>query len=290
MILKKFLTFIFVAFIGGTAMSSMVDIGDQGGLNQTVDGKKQGKWVYLGKDRPAEGIPAEGKVEEGTYVDDRKEGEWVKYHSDGKTPKLKGNYENNRPSGPYVKYWPDGTVREQGNFVRNKYEGSLKRWHSNGVLEYEANHNSEGKEQGTVKFYYANGQEEFVYEAQNGLPSGKATRYFENGDIKEIIYYSADGKIEKSEQKEMVSAPVSSVDPDKSTEAAPKISVPRTKGTPFKANGYNKVYNDNDEISQDGEFRNGRLWEGKVYVYDSDGILLKVKVFKKGVYHSDGQL
>ncbi len=29
---------------------------------------------------------------------------------------------------------------------------------------------------------------------------------------------------------------------------------------------------------------------GKVYVYDRDGILLKVKVYKNGVYHSDGQL
>jgi ribosomal protein S1 len=40
----------------------------------------------------------------------------------------------------------------------------------------------------------------------------------------------------------------------------------------------------------DGIFKNGNLWEGKVYEYDKDGILLKVKVFKEGVYHSDGQL
>lgn len=287
---KKFLAYIFIIFFSGSVSAFPSMIGDQGGLNQKVDGKKQGKWIYLGKDRPSLGYPAEGKIEEGSYVDDRKEGEWVKYHSDGATPKLKGTYENNRPSGPYIKFWPDGKVKEQGTFERNKYNGSLKRYHKNGVVEYEADYSDDGKEQGTVKFFYSNGQEEFVYDAQNGVPTGKATRYYENGDIKEVIYYSADGKVEKSEQREMVSEPVNHVDPEQSKETAPKISGPRTKGAPFKANGYNKVYNENDEISQDGEFRNSRLWDGKVYVYDSDGILLKVKVFKNGVYHSDGQL
>ncbi|MEY3844547.1 MAG: hypothetical protein RL293_969, partial [Bacteroidota bacterium] len=55
-------------------------------------------------------------------------------------------------------------------------------------------------------------------------------------------------------------------------------------------NGYNKVYNDNDEIWMEGEFKNGQLWDGKVYDYDTDGILQKVRIFKAGRYHSDGQL
>ena len=290
MTVKKFLTCFLIVLISGAANSAMSKIGDQGGINQKVDGKKQGKWIYLGKDRPSAGYPEEGKIEEGTYVDDRKEGEWIKYHTDGATPKLKGTYENNRPNGPYVKYWPDGKVKEEGTFTRNKYRGSLKRYHKNGVLEYEANYSDDGKEQGPVKYYYANGKEEYVYNAQDGIPTGKATRYYENGDPRMVIFYSSDGKVEQSEEKEMVSAPVNHVDPEPSREEAPKIVYPRTKGAPFKANGYNKVYNENDEISQDGEFRNSRLWDGKVYVYDSDGILLKVKVFKKGVYHSDGQL
>jgi hypothetical protein len=43
-------------------------------------------------------------------------------------------------------------------------------------------------------------------------------------------------------------------------------------------------------LFQDGEFKDGRLYNGKMYVYDEDGILLKVKIYKEGVYHSDGQL
>jgi antitoxin component YwqK of YwqJK toxin-antitoxin module len=289
MTVRKFLVFAFIVFVSGSISAAVPIIGDQGGINQKVDGKKQGKWIYLGKDRPSSGYPAEGKIEEGSYIDDRKEGEWVKYHSDGETPKLKGTYENNRPNGPHVKYWPDGTIKEQGTFLRNKHNGSLKRYHKNGVLEYEADYSKDGKEQGAVKYFYASGQEEFVYGAQSGIPTGKAVRYYENGDEKEVIFYSADGKVEQSEEKEMVNAPVNHVEPEQNRETAPKI-LPRTMGEPFKANGYNKVYNENAEISQDGEFRNSLLWDGKVYVYDSDGILLKVKVFKQGVYHSDGQL
>lgn len=283
---------LFFVFIG-TLTASMTYAGDdQGGdINKTDEsGRKQGKWVYLGKDRPTAGYPSEGKIEEGPYIDDRKEGTWIKYHNDGVTPKLKGEYTNNRPSGAYTKFYADGTTRETGTFERNKYSGTLKRYHENGQLEYESSYDESGKEQGKVKYYYPNGQVEFEYNAQAGVPTGTATRYYENGDIKEKITYNSDGSVGKSETVEMVNPSVQVVDPGQSKEQAPKIGTPRTKGTTFKPNAYNKVYNDNDEIWQDGDFRNGRLWNGKVYEYDSDGILLKVKIFKNGVYHSDGQL
>jgi antitoxin component YwqK of YwqJK toxin-antitoxin module len=265
---------------------------DQDGKTNQSDGKgKQGKWIYYGKDRPESGIPAEGKVEEGNYRDDRKEGVWIKYHNDGITPKLKGEYENNRPKGNYTKYHPNGKIREIGNFEKNQYHDSLKRFHENGKLEYEAKFNEGGKEQGKVKYYYVNGQVEFVYETNNGIPFGKATRYYENGDVKEIIEYGADGSVVSSTPKEMQNPAVKVVDPSVSNERAPAVgSTPRTNGVKWQPNGYNKVFNDDNEISQDGIFRDGKLWDGKVYVYDRDGILLKVKVYKGGVYHSDGQL
>ncbi len=254
-------------------------------------GRKQGRWIYFGKDRPSAGYPDEGKIEEGPYRDDRKEGLWTKYHRDGITPKLKGEYHNNVPSGKYTKIYPNGNVREVGTFKTGKYSDSLRRYHEDGSLEYESFYNENGFEQGTVKYFYPNGQLEFEYVSQDGIPTGKAVRYYENGDEKEILYYDESGKVEKSELKEMINPSIDVEDPGLSKERAPKISSePQTKGLKFEANGYNKIYNENDEIWQDGEFVDGRLWDGKVYEYDSDGILLKVRVFKKGVYHSDGQL
>ena len=254
------------------------------------NGLKQGYWIYLGRDRPETGIPPDGKIEEGPYEDDRREGTWIKYHNDGVTPRIKGTYVNNRPQGYYQKIHPNGKIKEEGIFIRNSYRDTLKRYHENGVIEFAVKYNENGREQGTVRYYYPNGQLEFEYTAENGRPTGKATRYYENGDTKELIEYDADGKIISSIQKEMMKPNVSVKDPGASVEKAPHISKPRTKGAKFVPNGYNKCYNENDEIWQDGEFRNGQLWDGKVYTYDFDGILLKVKIYKQGVYHSDGQL
>ena len=289
MIYKLFLSFLFLGFLSINSEALAFDQDEK--LNKTdSEGKKQGKWIYFGRDRPEEGYPANGKIEEGPYKDDRREGMWIKYHNDGVTPRLKGDYVNNRPQGSYVKFHPNGKIKEKGSFERNQYRDSLIRFNENGKVEYQADYNVEGKEDGKVKYFYANGQVEFEYTAKNGDPVGKAIRYYENGDVKEVIQYAADGSVSKSEQREMVNPSVKVVDPSASKETAPKIATPKTKGVPFLSNGYNKVYNSNDEIWLDGVFKNGNLWEGKVYEYDSDGILLKVKVFKAGVYHSDGQL
>jgi antitoxin component YwqK of YwqJK toxin-antitoxin module len=131
---------------------------------------------------------------------------------------------------------------------------------------------------------------EFEYFAHEGNPTGKAVRYYENGDVKEKIYYNSEGSVEKSELKEMINPAVKLLDPGISKETAPKATNPITNGVKFEPNGYNKIFNNNDEIWQDGYFKNGLLWDGKVYDYDRDGILLKVKVYKNGLYHSDGQL
>jgi len=265
---------------------------DQGEpINQIdTEGRKQGKWIYFGKDKPEEGYPDEGKIEEGKYKDNRKEGTWIKYHTDGVTPKLKGEYHNNRPNGDFEKIYSNGVVKERGTFSRGKFSGGLERFYETGVTSFKGSYNDDGQEEGAIKYYYANGQVEFEYNAVNGVPTGTATRYYENGDVKEVITYGADGKPIKKEFKEPVNPITPVVDPGQSRERAPRINQPRTNGTPFKPNGYNKVYNANDEIVQDGDFKNGVLWNGKIYEYDSDGILLKVRIFKDGFYNSDGQL
>jgi len=280
-----------LALISNFALSSDFGILQSDQTNQKDrKGQKQGLWIYYGKDRPEAGIPANGKIEEGPYEDDRREGVWIKYHNDGMTPRIKGTYVNNRPQGTYMKIHPNGKVKEIGTFERNSYRDSLKRYHENGILEYAANYNENGQENGVVKYFYPNGQIEFEYKSVNGKPLGKATRYCENGDVKELIEYGTDGTVISSIEKEMVKANISIKDPGASKEKPPHVVRPRTKGSKFHINGYNKCYNNNDEIWQDGEFRNGELWDGKVYVYDEDGILLKLKVFKQGFYHSEGQL
>lgn len=250
-------------------------------------GRKQGYWIYYGKQRPESGIEPDGKVEEGAFSNDEKNGEWIKYHPDGKTPKLIGTYKNNHPTGDYRKFYTTGKLKEKGTFIRNQFADSLKRYHENGVLEYEAWYNANGKEDGTVNYYFANGQLEFTYTAHNGVQKGVAYRYYKSGEIKEVVHYAADGSVAKTENFDEKQAIVTG----KSARKAPDPgSKPNTKGVKWQPNGYNKVYNSDNEIWLDGIFRDGKLWEGKSYQYDSDGILIKVELFKYGVFHADGQL
>jgi len=71
----------------------------------------------------------------------------------------------------------------------------------------------------------------------------------------------------------------------------PVIRTPRVaRGLIFQPNGFNKLYTPRDEIWIDGYFKQGQLQDGKVFIYDNDGVLLKVRVYKNGIYDSDGVL
>jgi hypothetical protein len=96
-------------------------------------------------------------------------------------------------------------------------------------------------------------------------------------------YYSEPGSVSRIESI-----------PDSLKLYPPQISDKPNMGTyqpkPFLPNGYNKIYNDDDEIWLDGVFKNGQLSDGKVYFYDSDSILLSLSHYRDGKYLREGQL
>ena len=55
----------------------------------------------------------------------------------------------------------------------------------------------------------------------------------------------------------------------------------------FNGEGYWKLYNVNKQISKDGTFSKNRLIDGKVSYYSSDGILIRIAVYKDGKYVGD---
>ena len=249
---------------------------------------KQGPWLILGKDVPEKGYPAEGKVEEGPYKDNRKNGKWTKYFKDGMTPRLIGDYSNGRPKGEFIKFHENGAKKSEGTFVSGKHQGSLETYFADGTVSQSKNFNNEGKQHGKQTIYYPNGQVEVEYETANGIKTGKQTRYYENGDVKQITAYSADGKVASIEEVKPTTPVVEA--PVESGAGGPSAAGADTKGIAFEKNGYNKVYNSDEELWMDGKFKSGKLWDGKLYKYDSDGILLKIEIWKSGKYHSDGIL
>ncbi|MDH4474065.1 MAG: hypothetical protein QE487_15765 [Fluviicola sp.] len=240
---------------------------------KTSNVDKLGKWVYYGKERP-DSIPFLNDTR-ATDTMPRIQGIWGNHHS---------RYDRyDRISGKFTFFYPSKTIKETGTFEKNQYRDSLIRYYENGQREYEAFYNKGGKEEGPVNYYYSNGQLEFTYNSNNGTPTGNATRYYKNGDINELIEYGENGSVAKSEEfKQANLNPLKII----STEKAPLPVHPiNTKGMKWNPDGYNKVYNEDDEVWQDGVFKDGQLWDGKVYVYDRDGILLRVKVYKGGSEH-----
>ena len=56
----------------------------------------------------------------------------------------------------------------------------------------------------------------------------------------------------------------------------------------FTGEGHNTLYRRDGQISKIGDFKGGRLWRGKVYHYDGDGILGGISIYKKGKYQGEG--
>lgn len=284
-----FLTLSFTAsslFAGDT-----INEQDDPTINNVDDkGLRQGKWIFFGEDQPSRGFPLDGKISEGPFVDSRKQGLWTMYFKDGKTPRTVGNFANNRPNGNFIKYYKNGKIKEEGVFTNMHYVDSLKRYNENGVLIYASQYNESGQEQGDVIYYYDNGQVQFEYIAVNGKPKGEAIRYWPNGDIKEKINYDANGKvISTSGEIERVSPKITTPKTNQEQQAK-KAPLVQNKPRRFKKNGYNKIFNENKALWMEGAFKEGSLFDGRVYIYDKDGLLLKVEVYKEGRYFSDGQL
>ena len=215
---------------------------------------KDGYWITYGYMKPYKGYPDSGMIEQGMYKDDRKEGCWVFYYSDGITPKLEGHFKNGRPNGTYTKYWPNGSIKEEGEFTLGKQTIVLGSYSEKGD---------------SLNFQQDDGLE---YGMINGL-------YPEKGDVSVSdcsgIFYICDSTVEYSFSKLL--------------RYDPEIHHVKSQ-TGFDENGQNVVYNIEDEAILDGNFSYGAFWEGKHYVYDEDGILLKIEIWKEGKYCCDGQL
>ena len=341
-----------VLFVISSLLLSISAFAQNDTINQVDEnGRKQGHWIYYGKDRPDYGYPLDGKVEEGYYKDDRKEGIWTKYHNDGKTPKLKGEYHNNRPSGRYWKISPEGFVFEKGRFRGMHYKGidtTFRFNESQQLTNYSIY-------KGRIlyldsSFYYLNSGcldsvvvsdlrdssvsvLQFSNEICDSLMSNtkrllsyshydvdtingriiersvcdwrtKGSASLRRGQVydwegKPIVPHVPNDAVDESSIQPIYRVDKNSlengpaylleihVDGDDTIEFAHQI---RTAGRKLVPTGYNAILNGYDEIFLDSEFKNYQLWDGKVYEYDDDGILLKVKVYRKGQYHSGGQL
>jgi antitoxin component YwqK of YwqJK toxin-antitoxin module len=289
--MKKFLLIlIFIAYQVSLAQS--FEIYNQDTINLIdANNLKQGHWIFFGRMKKLPNYADDAKVEEGKFVDSKKTGKWIKYFPSGKVEN-EITFQNGRPNGYYINYYENGKVQEEGTWVNNKQVGNFKRYHENGVVSQEFKFNEGGKREGMQKYYYENGQLMIEGEFVDGKEAGVIKEYYENGDLKAEKVFNG-GSLDVAatkvyEPKKPIA--VKKEEPIKDAPPAPvvtKSSEVSLSGV-FNGNGYAKLFNANRQVSKDGTFLNYKLIDGKEYIYDKNGILQKIQIYKDGKYVGDG--
>lgn len=141
----------------------------------------------------------------GTYVDDKRVGNWEFFYPNGKTEQ-KGRYDKKgRAQGEWVMYYDDGKILRKENYKNDKREGLLEEYTEDGKLITRGEYMDDEKE-GNWYYEIANYKEYGVYRSGmpdsvwkayyikedrlrfegrfvNGEPDGKHTYYFPNGKV-----------------------------------------------------------------------------------------------------------
>lgn len=262
-----------------------------------VNGKKQGKWIIFGKHKPGSCYQPHQKVEEGKYIENRKTGVWIDYYCNS-NKKSEITYVNGRPNGYAIMYYENGNKKEEGNWVNNRWVGDYKLYYENGQVQHDFKFNAGGKREGNQIYKYENGQVAIEGNFVNGKESGTFKEYYENGNLKAIKNFN-NGEVdvnsiqvfEDKEKSKLTKQEVVKNDLSKSVTEVKNDEISASSASkPMVLNGKHTLYNKNRQISKDGIFKDNRLMEGKAYIYDENGILVRIAIFKGGIYVGDAPL
>lgn len=299
--MKKLFTILSVLFLAGNLFSQTWEIYGKDTINKIdVEGRKQARWIVMGKHKPGSCYQQEQKVEEGKYKDNKKTDTWIEYYCNSNM-KNKLTFVNGRPDGYAQMFHENGKISEEGNWKNNRWVGNYKLYYDNGQVQHEFVFSQTGKREGMQKYYYENGQLAIEGTFSNGKETGVIKEYYETGDLKAEKTFM-DGNVDVASIKEYQpkkpippksdvpadNAPVVKVrDDEKPNEAAIKKTA--AKG-PLVLNGQYTLYNKNKQITKDGIFKDNRFMDGKAYMYNDNGILTRVAVYKNGIYVGDTQV
>jgi antitoxin component YwqK of YwqJK toxin-antitoxin module len=257
-------------------------------INMTdTKGQRQGYWIILGSMIDDREYKPESKVEEGNYSDNRKQGLWKKYWPSGKV-RSEINYTDGKPEGEYILYYENGKIEEHSHWYNSRNKGEFWRYYMNGNPQQYFLFAENGKRNGPQKYYHENGKLAMEVTIVNGQESGTMRRYSADGKLTEEKTFE-NGVLKQGaskKYKEEVPAPIVSKDPyDESVGKESKVTADKpNKAQLFKPNGFNTLYDRNGAVTQSGEFSNGRLYDGKWYRYNTDGILIRVEIYKGGKF------
>ena len=110
--------------ITGTSQAQTFEVIGVDTLNKIdMHNQRVGKWVIRGKHQLTKikgGYQSESKIEEGMYINNRKNGLWIEYYRNGKE-RSKLTYVNGVLDGDAIFYNTDGKILKEGKFKGNKW-------------------------------------------------------------------------------------------------------------------------------------------------------------------------
>lgn len=254
---------------------SAISQNDQTINQKDANGNPHGFWIVY-----ENGI----KVEEGEYIHGLKTGTWKAYYSNGNIKSII-TYQNGKPDGYACFYYENGKKSEEGIWKENKWVGDYKYYYQNGNPAYEWKYSENGKRTGVQKYYHENGKIMIEGEWVEGKENGTIREYDKNGnliaektfnngqlDVASVKIYTPKAENtnvaeEKQEQKQNIVI----------TEQKPEQETIEY----FDGNGFHRTYK-NGRLDREGEWKNGRLMDGKKYYYDENGKLIKTTIYKNG--------
>lgn len=183
MLLLRTSALLVALLLGSSLMSQAANSINPSSQNQTDNnGYRQGYWRITGALSVEEGYKKDNLVEEGEYVDNKREGVWKKYYPSGAL-RSEITYVQNKPYGDYKTYYGNGQIEESGFWKANKNTGSFKRYYENGNPSNVFVFNDKGKRTGIQTYYHENGKVQMTVEIDNGVAHGALKQYASNGTL-----------------------------------------------------------------------------------------------------------
>lgn len=273
---KILLTLLVTAFCSLTVSAQSFEIEGKDTINvRDASNQKQGWWKIYNSDGKYQGYESTSLVEEGEYLNNKKTDVWTKYYPNG-NKKHELTFANNVANGYAKIYYRNGQLQEEGIWKMNQWAGQYKYYFENGNLKYDWSYNSSGKRDGQQKYYHENGMLMYLGDWQQGKEAGELVEYYEDGSIKAKRFFT-DGKVIPEKTKTL----------DRGKEFDENIK--KYSGKPVAkqlsrgeiVNGYNKMMNPDGTVSKEGTFKDKRLIDGKVYVYEN-GKVVQTIVYEGG--------
>lgn len=207
----------------------------------------------------------------------KNDGDIYRWYENGKL-ELKYRVVNGVEDGKLERYYPNGELQEKRYYVNGWAVADSVEWHNlkskQNVDSTSFNHPVPAKDLKYNKLYDKNGNLIWEGEFYNGkIYNGKKYIYNDKNEIQRIESYR-DGLYVGDVPLEIKS------DGNKSNNTGLNVK-----------DGYpGRVPNDSKRLEQDGEFKDGKLWNGKWYRYDKNGLLIKIEIYKEGKYVGDAKL